>query len=72
MPTDEEIQLQQEQDYKDKLIALGYKLDGSIDDWYKLMNNPAVFGVNWKSNAEYHFNEGIDFIQFCKNGNYIV
>jgi hypothetical protein len=66
-PTPEEIQedIDRENAYKDLLKSLGYKLDGSRDDWYLLMNNTVIFGDNWKTHADYNF-EHEDFLKFVK------
>lgn len=67
-PTPEELaeQAAKEQAYTDKLKALGYKLDGSLEDWLLLMNDRPIFGENWEHNARENFSLNMDFLQFIK------
>ena len=41
----------------------GFACDNSLSDWYKLYNRPAVFGSNWKAQADYQYSlsTGVDY-----------
>ena len=52
--------------YENKLKSLGYRLDSSLYDWELLMNNPELFGANWKELAKENYDIGTDFITFIK------
>ena len=57
------------------LQSLGYKCDGSLDDWYIAYNHKEVFGQNWDDLATEQYNTNKDdelgaLINFCKNHSY--
>ena len=56
------LQAQMIAEQKEQLIKViqskGYKGDGSVDDFEKLMNKPEIFGTNHKENANVYSESG--------------
>ena len=56
------LQAQMISEQKEQLIKViqskGYKGDGSIEDFEKLMNKPEIFGANYKENANVYSESG--------------